>query len=266
MRCLNTRKITSDPDDAISEIRDKSVTIVDVRRPEEYKKNHIHSAVNLPLSELLSDDSPERVAKLVGAIGIDDSTRTIIYDDTFGALSSRLAWSLEYLGHENVSLLGVTYGKWVQMGLDTDDIVPQPKALEHTVNIQPEIVSTADHLESEGKQGAVLLDNRERLNFLEQHIPGAVNIPYRTLASSEGIIRPSIDMKRLFENRGITEKSKVITYCGSVGTLSGLAYYALKSVGIDNVRLYVRSFKEWKSLKKPTEQQPDANYWDLSAE
>ena len=266
MRCLNTRKITSDPDDAISEIRDKSVTIVDVRRPEEYKKNHIHSAVNLPLSELLSDDSPERVAKLVGAIGIDDSTRTIIYDDTFGALSSRLAWSLEYLGHENVSLLGVTYGKWVQMGLDTDDIVPQPKALEHTVNIQPEIVSTADHLESEGKQGAVLLDNRERLNFLEQHIPGAVNIPYRTLASSEGIIRPSIDMKRLFENRGITEKSKVITYCGSVGTLSGLAYYALKSVGIDNVRLYVRSFKEWKSLKKPTEQQPDANYWDLSAD
>ena len=85
MRCLNTRKITSDPDDAISEIRDKSVTIVDVRRPEEYKKNHIHSAVNLPLSELLSDDSPERVAKLVGAIGIDDSMRTIIYDDTFGA-------------------------------------------------------------------------------------------------------------------------------------------------------------------------------------
>ena len=121
MRCLNTRKITSDPDDAISEIRDKSVTIVDVRRPEEYKKNHIHSAVNLPLSELLSDDSPERVAKLVGAIGIDDSTRTIIYDDTFGALSSRLAWSLEYLGHENVSLLGVTYGKWVQMGLNIRD-------------------------------------------------------------------------------------------------------------------------------------------------
>ena len=136
MRCLNTRKITSDPDDAISEIRDKSVTIVDVRRPEEYKKNHIHSAVNLPLSELLSDDSPdvaklvgaigiddstrtiiyddtfgalssrlEYLGKLVGAIGIDDSTRTIIYDDTFGALSSRLAWSLEYLGHENVSLL-----------------------------------------------------------------------------------------------------------------------------------------------------------------
>ncbi len=266
MRRLSKNKVISDPDNVRSEIRDKSVTVVDVRRPEEYKKNHIPSAVNLPLSELLSDDSPERVAKLVGATGIGDFTRVVIYDDTFGALSSRLAWALEYLGHENVSLLGVTYGKWVQMGLDTDDKTPQPKALDHTVNTKPEIVSTADHLESEGKLGTVLLDNRERLNFLEQHIPGAVNIPYRTLASSEGIIRPNAEMKRLFENRSITENSKVITYCGSVGTLSGLAYYALKSVGIENVRLYVRSFKEWKSLKKPTEQQPDANYWDLSAE
>jgi thiosulfate/3-mercaptopyruvate sulfurtransferase len=51
-----------------------------------------------------------------------------------------------------------------------------------------------------------------------------------------------------------------------VGTLSGLAYYALKSVGLSNAKLYVRSFKEWKNLQKPTEKQEDASYWDLSAE
>jgi len=73
-------------------------------------------------------------------------------------------------------------------------------------------------------------------------------------------------MKRLLDNRGITENSEIITYCGSVGTLSGLAYYALKSVGLNNAKLYVRSFKEWKNLQKPTEKQADANYWDLSAE
>ena len=44
------------------------------------------------------------------------------------------------------------------------------------------------------------------------------------------------------------------------------AYYALKSVGLPNAKLYVRSFKEWKNLQKPTEKQEDANYWDLSAE
>jgi thiosulfate/3-mercaptopyruvate sulfurtransferase len=45
-----------------------------------------------------------------------------------------------------------------------------------------------------------------------------------------------------------------------------LAYYALKSVGLPNVKLYVRSFKEWKNLEKPIAKQQDANYWDLSAE
>jgi len=112
----------------------------------------------------------------------------------------------------------------------------------------------------------ILIDNRERLNFLEQHIPGAVSLPYRTLASSDKILRPKEDMKRLLDNRGISENSEIITYCGSVGTLSGLAYYALKSVGLNNTKLYVRSFKEWKNLQKPTEKQEDANYWDLSAE
>ena len=80
------------------------------------------------------------------------------------------------------------------------------------------------------------------------------------------ILRSKEEMARLFENCNIGGDSEIITYCGSVGTLSGLAYYALKSVGIPNAKLYVRSFKEWKSLKKPTEKQNDAAYWDLSAE
>ena len=74
-------------------------------------------------------------------------------------------------------------------------------------------------------------------------------------------------MRRIFENRGIKPDSRIITYCGSVGGRSrGVAYYALRTVGMDYTRLYVRSFKEWKDLDKPVEKQPDANYWDLSAE
>src|SRR3990170_1427171 len=192
MCCLNKEKImrvTTDVDTLRSEIRDKSVRVIDVRREEDYKKNHIPTSVNLPLATLLSDDAPERVVKLI-----------------------------DYL----------------------------EKAKE--------------------KKDVILLDNRERLNFLEQHIPGAVNIPYRTLGTSEKILRSKEEMKRLLENRGIKPDAEIITYCGSVGTLSGLAYYALKSVNFPNVKLYVRSFKEWKNLNKPIDKQENAHYWDLSAE
>ena len=267
MRCLTESKITTDVDSLRSEIRDKSVRVIDVRREDDYKQGHIPTAVNLPLATLLSDDNPERVLKLVNSIGIDDDTSVVVYDDTFGALASRVSWTLEYIGHSDVTLLDTTYSNWKSLGLESDSIIPDVQSKEHSMNLQSDILATSDYLENtKEKNNVILIDNRERLNFLEQHIPGAISLPYRTLATKNKILRSKNDMKRLLENRGISGDSEIITYCGSVGTLSGLAYYALKSVGLPNAKLYVRSFKEWKNLQKPTAQQKDASYWDLSAE
>lgn len=267
MCCLSSDNVTIDADLLRSEIRDKSVRVIDVRREEDYKQNHIPTSVNLPLATLLSDDSPENVHKLVESMGIDDETPVVVYDDTFGALASRVAWTLEYLGHKNVRLLDMTYSSWKSLGLENDTNTPDVSKKTHSVHLQPDILSTADYLEkAKERNDVVLIDNRERLNYLEQHIPGAINIPYRTLASDGKIIRSKDDMQRLLDARGIKKDSEIITYCGSVGTLSGLAYFALKSVNLPNVRLYVRSFKEWKNLEKPVAKQQDAHYWDLSAE
>jgi thiosulfate/3-mercaptopyruvate sulfurtransferase len=263
----NSGKITTDVDSLRSEIRDKSVRVIDVRRENDYKQDHIISAVNLPLAHLLSDDRPERVLKLFNSLGIDDETRVVVYDDTFGALASRVAWTLEYLGHSDVTLLETTYSNWKSIGLENDSQIPEIQSKEHSMNLQPDILATSDYLESaKDRDDVILIDNRERLNFLEQHIPGAISLPYRTLATTDKILRSKEDMRRLLENRGISGNSEIITYCGSVGTLSGLAYYALKSADLPNAKLYVRSFKEWKNLEKPTEKQEDASYWDLSAE
>jgi thiosulfate/3-mercaptopyruvate sulfurtransferase len=262
-----TIKTTTNVDSLRSEIRDKSVRVIDVRREEDYKQSHIPTAVNLPLANLLSDDSPERVLKLVNSMGIDDETPVVVYDDTFGALASRVAWTLEYLGHSEVSLLETTFSTWKSLGLENDNQIPNIQSKEHSIHLRPEILATSDYLEkSKDNSDVILIDNRERLNYLEQHIPGAINLPYRTLATQDKILRPKDDMKRLLDNRRISGDSEIITYCGSVGTLSGLAYYALKSVGLPNVKLYVRSFKEWKGLEKPIAKQQDAHYWDLSAE
>ncbi len=268
MCCLTeSGKITTDVDSLRSEIRDKSVRVIDVRREDDYKQDHIPTAVNLPLANLLSDDSPESILKLINNIGIDNETPVVVYDDTFGALASRVAWTLEYIGHSDVTLLETTYSNWKSLGLENDSDVPEIQKKEHSMNLQPNILATADYLESaKERDDVILIDNRERLNYLEQHIPGAISLPYRTLASNDKILRPKEDMKRLLDNRGVNGNSEIITYCGSVGTLSGLAYYALKSVGLPNAKLYVRSFKEWKNLQKPTVKQEDATYWDLSAE
>ena len=244
-----------------------NVRVIDVRRQDDYQNGHITNSVNLPLATLLADATPENIVKIAEDLGIGDETPVVVYDDTFGALSSRVVWALQYIGHKDVKLLDVTFSQWKELGLEVTTEEPEIEKANHSLNLKPGIMATAEYLEKvKDNENVVVIDNRERLNFLEQHIPGAINIPYRTLATDGRIIRTKESMRNLLKNRGISEDAEIITYCGSVGTLSGLAFYALKSLGLPNVKLYVHSFKEWKNLEKPTQKQENASYWDLSAE
>jgi thiosulfate/3-mercaptopyruvate sulfurtransferase len=248
-------------------IRKKQVRVVDVRKKEDYVKEHIRSAVSIPLSSILEAVTPEKIVNIIQLAGISDEMPVVIYDNTFGALAARVAWTFEYIGHKNTSLLEVTFDQWKKQGLETENRVNDFGRALHSFNINNEIYADAEYVEnSETRKDRILVDSRERLNFLTEHIPGATNIPYTMLGTSETILRTPTEIKRFMENRNIESNLEVITYCGSVGTLSGLAYYALKIAGVNKVKLYSKSFKDWKKLGKPIDEFNDANYWDLSAE
>jgi thiosulfate/3-mercaptopyruvate sulfurtransferase len=250
-------------------IKKKLVRVVDVRKAEDYQQEHIPTAVSLPLAVLLEKDTPEGVTDILENLGISDKMPTVIYDDTFGALAARVAWTFQYVGHTNTALLEVTFSHWKNLGLETDKNINTFPKTQHSLSINYDIHADASYIEMVKEQpNKILVDSRERLNFLTEHIPGAKNIPYTMVGSinSSSILRNPEEIKRFIYNRGINSDSEVITYCGSVGTLSGLTYYALKLAGVKNVKLYSKSFREWKSLGKPKEEFKDANYWDLSAE
>ena len=248
-------------------IRKNSVRVVDVRKEDEYKKEHIKTAVSIPLAKVLDNDSPERIVQLLEQNGISDKTPVVVYDDTFGALAARVAWTFQYVGHSNTSLLETTFAKWKSYGFETEKRVNVFPHTKHSLKVNNEIFANYNEVEkAKGEQNRILVDSRERLNFLTEHIPGATNLPYTMLGTADSILREPQEIKRFMENRGISTDDEVITYCGSVGTLSGLAYYALRMGGVKKIRLYSRSFKEWKKLGKPIEEFKDANFWDLSAE
>ena len=248
-------------------IRKNSVRVVDVRKEDEYKKEHIKTAVSIPLAKVLDNDSPERIVQLLEQSGISDKTPVVVYDDTFGALAARVAWTFQYVGHSNTSLLETTFAKWKSYGFETEKKINVFPHAKHSLRVNKEIFANYDEVEkAKSEQNKILVDSRERLNFLSEHIPGATNLPYTMLGTADSILREPQEIKRFMENRGISTDDEVITYCGSVGTLSGLAYYALRMGGVKKIRLYSRSFKEWKKLGKPIEEFKDANFWDLSAE
>ena len=259
--------IVCDADTLRPLIRKKAVRVVDVRKADDYAAGHIPTAVSLPLARILENDAPEKIIAILNELGIPDGMPVVVYDDTFGALAARVAWTLQYVGHANTALLEMTFKQWKDTGLETEKKPNKFPRANHSLAINTSIHADAKYVESaKAQQGKLLVDSRERLNFLTEHIPGAKNIPYTMVGSNGNILRKADELKRMIENRGIQNDSEIITYCGSVGTLSGLTYYALKLAGFQNVKLYPKSFKEWKALGKPKEEFKDANYWDLSAE
>ncbi len=259
--------IVCDADTLRTLVRKKAVRVVDVRKADDYAAGHIPTAVSLPLARLLEDDRPERVVQLLEEFGITEKMPVVIYDDTFGALAARVAWTFQYVGHANTALLEMTFKQWKELGLEVATKPNKYPSSKHPLAINKEMYADAQYVEAaQSQQGKLLVDSRERLNFLTEHIPTAKNIPYTMLGANGSILRKKDELRRMVENRGIAPDSEIITYCGSVGTLSGLAYYALKLAGYNKVKLYPKSFKEWKSLGKPKDEFKEANYWDLSAE
>src|SRR5215210_8253328 len=197
--------IVCDVDTLRSLIRKKSVRVVDVRRAEDYQREHIPTAVSLPLARVLENDLPEKIVTFLEELGISDNTAVVVYDDTFGALAARVAWTFQYIGHDNIALLEMTFKQWKELGLETEKKQQQtfPRA-RHSLNIKKDIYVDSSYVEAAKSQPSTLLiDSRERLNYLTEHIPGARNIPY-TMVGSEGgssILRKAEELKRLIENR-----------------------------------------------------------------
>ena len=263
----NFQDIVTSADILRTLIRKNAVRVVDVRKEDEYKKEHIKTAISIPLAKVLDNDTPEKIVLLLEQSGISDKTPVVVYDDTFGALAARVAWTFQYVGHANTSLLETTFTNWKSYGFETEKKINVFPKAKHSLRVNNDIFANYDEVEkAKNEQNKILVDSRERLNFLSEHIPGATNLPYTMLGTTESILREPQEIKRFMENRGISTDDEVITYCGSVGTLSGLAYYALRMGGVKKIRLYSRSFKEWKKLGKPIEEFKDANFWDLSAE
>ncbi len=60
----------------------------------------------------------------------------------------------------------------------------------------------------------------------------------------DGEFKPAADLKKMYEDVGVTPDREVITYCQG-GYRAAHSYLALRLLGYPRVRNYVGSWKEW---------------------
>ncbi|HET6717667.1 MAG TPA: rhodanese-like domain-containing protein, partial [Nitrososphaeraceae archaeon] len=76
----NFQDIVTSADILRTLIRKNSVRVVDVRKEDEYKKEHIKTAISIPLAKVLDNDTPEKIVLLLEQSGISDKTPVVVYD------------------------------------------------------------------------------------------------------------------------------------------------------------------------------------------
>lgn len=199
------KKHHADPNWAICDCR------FDLNNPasgrSEYGLGHIPHAVYVHLDHDLSTTpngtngrhplpSVEDLIVRIEALGIDNATQVIVYDDDGGGYAVRLWWSLRYLGHPAVAVLDGGLQAWIAAGFELSNGDEQRPHRTFRADVQVDRLITVDQLiENLYRPEILLLDSRaperfkgevELLDPVAGRIPGAENRFWRNNLNTQG--------------------------------------------------------------------------------
>ena len=242
--------------DAVEKLLDdRSVWILDVRRPEDYREGHLPNAVSFPYDSIQDRDSripgkrlpDERLAVTFGNAGVGVNTTVVVYDDRDGGLAARIAWLLLYLGHDRVSVLNGGFPRWLAEGRRVDRSVTKPVRVTFPTDVKPHFEATAAFIvERIGAPNTVIVDVRAPAAWGTVRIPKAINLHWRQNLTSAPVRvwRGSAELRSMYEAAGVT-KDRTIIVQGDATDLGHHTFLTLRALGYPHVTSYDRSWAEW---------------------
>ena len=208
-----------------------------------------------PLPHMLP--SPADFAAAVGAMGIGEGDRVIVYDSAGLMSAARVWWMFRVFGHAEVAVLDGGFPKWRAERRPVETGVRKPTSRRFTAELDATRVRDLGAMRANLNSGAEqVLDARGPGRFAATqpepraclrggHIPGSRNLPYTALLDPDrGTVLPEAGLRAAFEAAGVDLGLPVVTTCGSGVTAAALAF-ALHLLGADQVALYDGSWAEW---------------------
>jgi thiosulfate/3-mercaptopyruvate sulfurtransferase len=202
---------------------------------------------------------PERTAfaRTVASWGVQPGGQVVSLDRQGGMYAARLWWMLRWLGHAPAAVLDGGYAAWLAAGGETST-VPAP-ALAPTAPY-PDRSTLAPSVDAAGLSAqlgqAAILDARSGERFRGEkepidpvggHIPGALNRFHAGNLTAEGTFKPAEQLRREFGAvLGARAAGDVIHSCGS-GVTACHNLLAMEHAGLRGSRLYPGSWSEWSS-------------------
>ena len=226
-----------------------------------FEEGHVPGAVFADLMGDLSDQdsdmrfivpSPEQFAAAMGALGVGDDSRVVIYDSTNSAWAARVWWMLRWIGFDNAALLDGGLNAWKAAGGELEKGPGSPAPRSISVNLRPELIVESDEvLAAVGDDDINIIDSLSEAQYRGDiqmyarpgHIPGASNVPSSSALGEDGRFRSEDELAALFDG---DKEGRAITYCGG-GIAASSNAFVMHRLGYKDIAVYTASLQEWAS-------------------
>jgi thiosulfate/3-mercaptopyruvate sulfurtransferase len=227
-------------------------------RPD-YDVGHIPNAGFADLKGDLSDTTspiefavptPEQFCSAMGALGVGDDSRVVLYDTNYTAWAARVWWMLRWVGFDRAAILDGGLGAWAAEGRPLS-LEPVTRPVQHlTPKPRPELIADRDEVLASLDHDAVCLIDTLPEEFYRGemtiyarpgHIPGALNINGLELLDKTGRFRSDDELAAM---HNIDRHARTITYCGG-GIVASANAFIMTRLGFTNVAVYTASLQEW---------------------
>ncbi len=231
----------------------------------EFRAAHVPGAAYFDIDEIADHGTslphmlpaPAPFARAVGALGVGDGDRVVVYGGKHLIASARVWWMFRVFGHEQVAVLDGGFPRWraEERPVEPGEARPAPRVF--TARLNPARVADLARVRANlDRPRAQVVDARAAGRFTGAepeprpglrggHVPGSVNVPYdRLFDRAAATLLPPAGLRQAFESAGVDPARPVIATCGS-GVSACVLALGLHLLGSRDVAVYDGSWSEW---------------------
>ncbi|MEM9544662.1 MAG: sulfurtransferase [Bacteroidota bacterium] len=201
--------------------------------------------------------TPERFEEECQKLGIDKSSKIVVYDNLGNYTSPRVWWLFKVMGHEQVFVLNGGLPEWIKQGHPTgkkSDLSNDFSRGDFQSRYNSEfVISYADVIENNHAGAFRIVDARSEGRFTGSDpeprkylqsgcIPNSVNIPWKSLLTDEKF-KSKEELESIFDHK-LVGSSKLVFSCGS-GLTACIVMLAHEIARGENLSLFDGSWTEY---------------------
>ncbi|XP_078437956.1 thiosulfate/3-mercaptopyruvate sulfurtransferase 2-like [Wolffia australiana] len=224
--------------------------------------------------------SEEAFAAAVSALGINNSDGVVVYDGKGIFSAARVWWMFRVFGHDKVWVLDGGLPRWRALGYDVESSasgdailkasdaseaiekvyqgLPTVGPVTFQARLQLHLIWTLEQIRKNiEEQRYQHIDARSKSRFDGEapeprkglrsgHVPGSKCIPFGQVLDASQCLLPASELRKRFEQEGISLDRPIVTSCGT-GVTACVVALGLHRLGKVDVPVYDGSWTEWGS-------------------